>query len=260
MNRHQRRTAAAQTRNKDTPPQWLDLPLVQFKGAAGETVTLSPNGLRDYFTACAIEHAHQHPIDELVFERLARALRIQITDTFRHLIHATIIGTTLVVVHRRYSQRGLLQLLRNLKRNPLRTIEKTRDDPLAEFVIKTIQQDVETTGKSEREVIDQHATPVRGVIPRGRPNEEARSAFFKTIVEIARAYKDSLELPQRDESRGTTVTPLYEFGDGMCDLIVDYGNAMLELWQLPPGRFDGFTKLGRAQLIHRLETARRRIS
>jgi hypothetical protein len=262
INRRERRAAAARARNKGRPSP-LDLPLVQItlakNGAPDKILTLSPAGLRDYFTACSIEHAHRQPIDEAVFEKLARVLSIEFTEMFRHEIYTTIIGTTLMIVCRWYSPRKLLQLFKKLKRDWPRTVAESRGDTFAELVASTIQQDVEVTGKSTREMINWHTAAISDVISRGRPDEEARSIFFETVITIAKKYNVSLALPPRDDSRGMTRTPLYEFGSGMCHLVVDYGNAMLERKQLPLGRFGGFAKLSRSQLIYHLEAARKTI-
>jgi hypothetical protein len=246
--------------SKPLAPQ--DLPLVQImltkEGAPDKTLTLSPIGLRDYFTTCTLEHAHEQPIEDATFEGLAAALGVELTNTLRREIYATIIGTTLMTLRRWYSPRKLAQLLEKLKRDPLQTIAVTRDDTFAEFTIQTIQQAVKSSGRSSHEVIDWHLAAIREAIRRGHPDEEARSIFFEEVVAIAQRRGDKLALPPRDESRGMTNTPLFEFSVAMRDLVIDYSNTMLERKHLPASRFDSFA-LSRKQLISHLETARKTI-
>src|SRR5262245_1912502 len=155
MNQHQHRAAAVRswllgTSTLSNPLAPQDLPLVQITLTKPDTpdkiLMLSPIGLRDYFTACVLEHAHEQPIDDATFERLARALRVELTGTFRREIYATIIGTTWMISQRWYSPRKLGQLFENLKRDPLKTIANNRGDSFAEFVIRTIQEQVESSG------------------------------------------------------------------------------------------------------------------
>ena len=106
-----------------------------------------------------------------------------------------------------------------------------------------------------RDVIKKYIEAIR--IPRGRPDEEARTIFFEAVVAIAHQQRDTLALPPRDSSRGHSNTPLFEFGSEMRDLVVDYGNAILDRRGLPRGQFDGFSRLTRKRLIGCLEVARK---
>jgi hypothetical protein len=261
INRRQRRAAAAQAGTKDTPSSPLDLPLAQItlakEGAPDKILTLSPIGLRDFITVCVLEHAHKQPIPEAEFEKLARTLRTHLTETLRHQISTTIIGSALMVVQKWYSPRALRELLEKLRRDPLHLMANADRDSFTQFVVNTIRCVIEQTGKSAREVIDWHLESLRGVVPRGRPDEEARSIFFESIVVTARQFDSTLALPPRDDSRGTTTTPLFEFGVAMRDLFVAYGHAMLDQQQLPHDRFNGFSRLKRKHLIWHLEAARR---
>jgi hypothetical protein len=244
------------------PDEVLTQPLVQItfatEGGADRILTLSPLGVRDYFTSLTMEYARDQPIAEPVFEKLAQALRIELTEALRYQVYETVIGTTLMIVRRWHSPRALLDLLKQLKRDPLGTIDRVKGDEFAEFMIAMIQDVAAQTGMLPRDVIKQHIAAIREATPRGRPDEEARSIFFETVVEIARRRGDKLALPERDDSRGHLTTPLFEFGSAMRDLVVDYGNAILDRRGLQRGRFDGF-ELDRERLISHLGIARRRI-
>ena len=227
------------------------------EGEADKILTLSPIGLRDYFTSLTMEHARDQPIAEPTLEKIARVLRIELTETLRHEIYCTIIGTTLMTVRKWYSPRTLLALLKDLKRDSLGTISRSKGNSFAEFVIQTIQDQASATKMPPRDVIKEHIEAIREVVQRGRPDEEARTIFFESVVETAHRHGDTLALPPRDDSRGHLNTPLFEFGSEMRDLVVDYGNAILDRRGLPRGRFDGFSRLNRNQLIGCLEVARR---
>jgi hypothetical protein len=157
-----------------------------------------------------------------------------------------------MTVHRWYSPRKTVQLLESIRRDPLKVMVDNRGDIFAEFVIDFVQQQIATTKRSSHEVLDFHIADIRGAIPRGAPDEEARAIFFETIVIMTEKYIGNLALPPRDE-RNKTSTPLYEFANEMTDLVVDYGNAMLTEKKHPLGRFDGFARLDRKRLIRRLE-------
>ncbi len=244
---------------------WLDrvltLPFVQItlarEAEADRILTLSPIGLRDYFTSLTMEHARDQPIAEPTLEKIARVLRIELTETLRHEIYCTIIGTTLMTVRKWYSPRTLLALLKDLKRDSLGTISRSKGNSFAEFVIQTIQDEASATKMPPRDVIKEHIEAIREVVPRGRPDEEARTIFFESVVATAHRHGDTLALPPRDDSRGHLNTPLFEFGSEMRDLVVDYGNAILDRRGLPRGRFDGFSRLNRNQLIGCLEVGRK---
>jgi hypothetical protein len=250
--------------SKDTLPLLHppDLPLVQItlekEGAPDKILTLSPIGLRDFITACVLEHAHKQPIPEAEFEKLARALRAELTETLRHHIIETIVGTALMVTHKWYSPRTLRELLEKLKRDPLRAMNNADSDNFTRFVINTIQHGTKQTGQSAKDVINWHLDSLRR--RRGRPDEEARSIFFESTVVIARQFDSTLALPPRDDARGKTSTPLFEFGTAMCDLVAVYGRAMLDRQQ-PHDRSDRFAgfSLKRKRLIWHLEAARKTI-
>ena len=120
----------------------VTIPFVQItlakEGEQDRILTLGPLGLRDYFTALTMEHAREQPIAEPVFEKLALALQIELGETLRHEIYSTIIGTTLMTVRKWYGPRTLLALLKDLKRDLLGTISRSKGDSFAEFVIQTI--------------------------------------------------------------------------------------------------------------------------
>jgi hypothetical protein len=246
---------------QDWPDRLLTLPLVQItlakEGEQDRILTLGPLDLRDYFTALTMEHAREQPIAESVFDKLALALQIELGEMLRHEIYSTIIGTTLMTVRKWYSPRTLLALLKDLKRDSLGTISRSKGDSLAEFVIQTIQDQASATKMLPLDVIKEYIEAIREVVQRGRPDEEARTIFFESIVETAHRHGGSLALPPRDDSRGHLNTPLFEFGAEMRDLVVDYGNAILDRRGLPRGRFGGFSRLNRSQLIGCLEAARR---
>jgi hypothetical protein len=246
---------------QDWPDRVLTLPFVQItlarEDGADRILTLSPLGWRDYFTSLTMEHARDQSIAEQTLEKIARALRIELTETLRHEVYSTIIGTTLMTVRKWYSPRKLLELLKDLKRDPLGTISRSQDDSFAEFVIQTIQDQASTATLRPRDIINWHIAAVREVVSRGRPDEEARTIFFESVVGTAHRHGGTLALPPRDDSRGHLNTPLFEFGSEMRDLVVDYGNAILDRRGLPRGRFDGFSRLNRSQLIGCLEAARR---
>lgn len=246
---------------QDWPDKVLTLPFVQItlarEGQHDRILTLSPLDLRDYFTSLTMEHAREQPIAEPVFEKLALALQIEPGERLRHEIYSTIIGTTLMTVRKWYSPRTLLALLKDLKRDSLGTISRSKGDSFAEFVIQTIQDQASATKMLPRDVIKEHIEAIREVVQRGRPDEAARTIFFESIVETAHRHGDTLALPPRDDSRGHLNTRLFEFGSEMRDLVVDYGNAILDRRGLPRGRFGGFSRLNRSQLIGCLEAARR---
>ena len=77
------------------------------------------------------------------------------------------------------------------------------------------------------------------VIKPGKPDEEARGVFFEAITQIAHRNGDTLALPSRSYDREIRDTPFYKFAAGARDLVVAYGNAILDRRQLPRGRFDG---------------------
>ena len=201
---------------QDWPDRVLTLPFVQItlarEGEADRILTLSPIGLSDYFTSLTMEHARAQPIAETTLDKIARMLRIDLTETLRHEIYSTIIGTTLMTVHKWYSPRTLLALLMDLKRDPLRTISRSKDDSFAEFVIQTIQDQASATKMTSRDAIKEHIEAIREVIHRGRPDEEARTIFFESVVATAHRHGDTLALPPRDATRGHLNTPLFEFG------------------------------------------------
>ena len=247
---------------QDWPDRVLTLPFVQItlarEAEADKILTLSPIGLRDYFTSLTMEHARDQPIAEPTLEKIARVLRIkQLTETLRQEIYCTIIGTTLMTVHKWYGPRTLLALLKDLKRDSLETISRSKGDSFVEFVIQTIQDQASETKMPARDVIKKYIEAIREVVPRGRPDEEARTIFFEAVIAIAAQHGDTLALPPRDDSRGHSNTPLFEFGSEMRDLVVDYGNAILDRRGLPRGRFNGFARLTRNQLIGCLEVARK---
>jgi hypothetical protein len=249
MNRHERR--AAKARGQPMTEVNAELPFVQItlakEGEQDLILTLSPVGLRDYFTSLTIEYARDQPIAEPTLEKIARALRIELTEVLCHEVYTAIVGTALMTVRKWYSPRAALELLKSLKRDPLGTISRSKGDPFAEFVIEQMQNQASIAGLLPRDIIKEHIAAVREVISRGRPDEEVRTIFFESIVETARRHGDTLALPPRDDSRGHLNTPLFEFGSVMRDLVVDYGNAILDRRGLPRGRFDGFSRLGRNQ-------------
>ena len=222
------------------PDRVLTLPFVQItiarEGEGDRILTLSPIGLLDYFTSLTMEHARDQPIAEPTFEKIARVLRIAVTEKLRREIYDTIIGTTLMTVRKWYSPRMLLALLKDLKRDSLGTISRSKGNSFAEFVIQTIQDQASAREMPSRDVIKEHIEAIREVIQRGRPDEEARTMFFESVVETAHRHGDTLALPPRDDSRGHLNTPLFEFGSEMRDLVVDYGNAILDRRGLPRGR------------------------
>ena len=222
-------------------------------------LTLGPSGLRDFFASLTMEHAGELPIDEEIFEQLAAALQIELTEQLRHEIYTTIIGTVLMIVRGWHSPRALLRLLKELKRDALEMLTRSQDDPFVQFVIQKIQDDANTSQKPTRDVIEDHIDAIREVIGPGRPDEEARAFFFESVIEIARRSGDRLALPRRDDSREHPNTSLLQFATEMRNLVVIYGNAILDRRQLPRGRFDGFEQLQRDRLIGCLEAARRTI-
>ena len=108
------------------------LPFVQItlarEAEADRILTLSPIDLRDYFTSLTMEHARDQPIAEPTLEKIARVLRIALTEKLRRGIYDTIIGTTLMTVRKWYSPRMLLALLKELKRDSLGTISRSKGD------------------------------------------------------------------------------------------------------------------------------------
>jgi hypothetical protein len=180
---------------------------------------------------------------------------VELNAQFRLNVHSIIIGTALMITHRYYSPRKLVALFESLKRDSLKTIGETRGDSFAEFVIGAVEDWTKATGKASNIAIDEQIAAIRETIPPGRRDEEARTIFFESIVATARGYGDNLALPQRNDP-DAPATSLYQFGSEMTDLIVDYGKAMLERMQLPPGRFDSFAQLGPRQLIRRKSHAR----
>lgn len=241
----------------------LNQPLFQItlskEGAPDKILTLSPLSFLDHLTVVTLEHASRNPIEEGIFLTLAATLHTELTEQLRTEIYATIIGTTLMIVHKWYSPRRTVQLLENIKHDPLQAMVDNRGDTFAEFIIEFTTQQMMRTGRSD-EVLDFHIAAIREVIPRGAPDEEARNIFFETLIVMAQKYVGDLALPPRDSRNKTTDTPLFAFADEMTDLVVDYGNARLAEKELAPGRFDGFARLDRKRLIRRLEIARKTIS
>jgi hypothetical protein len=237
----------------------IELPFVQIAFEGDRYLTLSPVGLRDFFTAQTMAFARDEPIDDGAFQELAGALGVALDERLRFAILETVIGTTLMVVHGWHSPRALQRLLKDLRRDALATIDKAQGDRFAEFVIATIRQEIGETKLPMRKVIDRHIEALSDVIKPGKPDEEARSVFFEAITTIARRCGDTLELPYRGDDREMRDTPFYEFAAGARDLVVAYGNAILDRRGLPRGRFDGF-ELERDTLVRRLERARATIS
>jgi hypothetical protein len=240
----------------------LETPIVQITlakdGKPDRILTLSPIGMRDYFTSLMMEYARDQPISEATFEKLAGALQVEVTEKLRSDVYKTIIDTTLMIIRKWYSPRVIIQLLKDLKRDTLATIANTRGDHFAEFVIATIEDEACQTKLSTRKVINRHIDALsEEAIKPGKPDEEARRVFFEDVVDIARRHGDtSLALPPRDDERNDRTTPLFEFATQMRDLIVDYGTKILDRRQLKHGRFDGFA-LDRDPLIYHLEDARK---
>ena len=251
-NRHRRRALAARVRKGlpplPMPPSPFELPLVQMsmpsQGAHGKPLTFSALGLRDYFSLCLLEHAERQPIADETFEALAHALRVELTEALRHQIYAAVVGTALMITRGWHSPRATLRLLKKLKRDGLQklTDAQSQNDSWAEFVIRAVQEEARARQLPVDFILSRHIEALREMVPPGRPDEEARSMLFETAAAIACDYDAGLALPTRDDSRGLTSTPLFEFGAAMVDLVVDYGNAMLARQQLPPGRFDGLAK------------------
>jgi hypothetical protein len=237
----------------------IELPFVQIAFEGDRYLTLSPVGLRDFFTAQTMAFARDQPIDDEAFKKLANALRVELDERLRFAILETVIGTTLMVVHGWHSPRALQRLLKDLRRDALATIDKAQGDRFAEFVIATIQQEIAETKLPMRKVIDRHIEALSEVIKPGKPDEEARSVFFEAITQIARRNGDTLALPPRGDDRELRSTPFFEFAAGARDIVVAYGNAILDRRGLPRGRFDGF-ELDRDALVRRLERARAAIS
>jgi hypothetical protein len=193
--RKTRLLASTTLSGQDWPDRVLTLPLVQItlarEAEADRILTLSPIGLNDYFTSLTMEHAQDQPIAEPTLEKIARALRIKLTETLRHDIYCTIIGTTLMTVRKWYGPRTLLALLKDLKRDSLGTISRSKGDTFAEFVIQTIQDQASATKMPARDVIKKHIEAMQEVVPRGRPDEEVRTIFFEAIVAIAHRQGDT---------------------------------------------------------------------
>jgi hypothetical protein len=240
-------------------PRPEDVPFVQItlskEGEPDRHLTLSPRGFVDHFVSHVMEHARQQPIDEATFARLARALNIDVTDQFRQQICEIVIGTTMAALQKWHGPRALLNLLKQLKRDGLQTVLNTQDDKFAQFVINTIQHQASKSNLPVRKAINCHIEAIREVIKPGRPDQETRTDFMLGIVELALKHGDRLALPTRDRDRALRSTPLYEFAATMCDLVVDYGNALCDRRGLPHGRFTGF-ELGPEELIGHLEKAR----
>jgi hypothetical protein len=239
-----------------------EVPLFQISltknGEPDHILTLSPSGLRDFFTCKTMEFASEQPIAEATFVKLAGTLRIECNDDFRSAIYDTIIGATMMIVRKWHSPRSLLSLFKDLKHDPLATIDKARGDQFAEHVIATIQSEMASTRQPMRKVLNRHIEAIKEVIKPGRPDEEARNIFFEAALDIARRCGDTLALPPRDRDRELTSTPLFEFAAAMSDLVMNYGNMLLDRRGLPRGRFDRFA-LERDALIRRLEDTRRAI-
>jgi hypothetical protein len=159
---------------QDWPDRVLTPPFVQItlarEAEADRILTLSPSGLRDYFTSLTMEHARDQSIAEPTLEKIARVLRIELTETLRQEIYCTIIGTTLMTVHKWYGPRTLLALLKELKGDPLGTISRSKGDPFAEFVIQTIQDEASERKMPPRNVIKTHQPT--GSCPARAPDEE----------------------------------------------------------------------------------------
>jgi hypothetical protein len=228
-------------------------------GAPDRTLTLSPQGLRDHFAALTMEHAREQPIEEATFERLARALQVELNEKLRFDICETIIGTTLLIVRGWHGPREILKVLKQLRHDALGTMARGKDDRFIQFVVDMIQGEIDATGKPPREVIKHHIAAVSEAISRGRPPEEEQRNFFEGIVSIAREHGDRLALPTRDSSFEQPSTSLLEFASAMRDLLVEYGDGILDKRGLQRGRLDGFAELDQNRLIIQLEAARKRI-
>ena len=241
-----------------------DLLLTQIvitRGCDGEpdrTLTLSPQGLRDHFAALTLEHAREQPIEEATFERLARALQVELNKKLRFEVCDTIIGTTLQIVHGWHGPRETLKVLKQLRHDAWGTKARGKDDRFIRFVVDLIQGEIDATGLHWRQVINHHIAAMQEVILPGRPPEEPRAIFFEDVVRIAREQGDRLALPSRDSSFEQSPTSLLQFASAMRDLVVDYGNGILDRRGLQRGRSDSFA-FDQKALIIQLEAARKRI-
>jgi hypothetical protein len=243
-----------------------DLLLMQItitRGCDGEpdqTLTLSPQGLRDHFAALTLEHAREQPIEEATFERLARALQVELNEKLRFDICQTIIATTLLIVRGWHGPREILKVLKQLRHDAWGTMARGKDDRFIQSVVDMIQGEIDATGLQPRQVINHNIEAVQEAIYRGRPpEEEQRNLFFESVVGIAREHGDRLALPSRDSSFEQPPTSLLKFASAMRDLVVDYGNGILDRRGLQRGRFDGFAAFDQNRLIIQLEAARKRI-
>ena len=99
---------------------------------------------------------------------------------------------------------------------------RSQNDSWAEFVIRAVQEEARARQLPVDFILSRHIEALREMVPPGRPDEEARSMLFETAAAIACDYDAGLALPPRDDSRGLTSTPLFEFGAAMVDLVVDY--------------------------------------
>jgi hypothetical protein len=233
----------------------MDLPLVQLTlakdGTSNKILTLCPANLPDLLMAQTLEFARRQPIADATFDRLACALCVEPTKEFCVDIQAAIVGATMMITRKWWSPRKLAELLEGLKRDPLKVLDEARNDSFVELVVTTIRNSVKATGKSSDAVIEESMAAIREAIPRGRPDEEARSIFFEAVVAIAQKYSAKLTLPPRDDSRGAKPTVLFIFAEDMCKAVIEYGTNL----ELPPTRLAGFA-LKRRRLIFHLEAAR----
>ena len=206
-----------------------------------------------------MEYGRDQPIAEPILEKIARALRIELTETLRHEVYSTIIGTTLMTVRKWYSPRKTPRAAQGPKtRSAGNDLALAGRVLFAEFVIQTIQDQASTATLRPRDIIKRPTLRrFARLFHAGVPTRKRARSFLMFVVGTAHRHGDTLALPPRDDSRGQLTTPLFEFGSKMRHLVVDYGNAILDRRGLPRGRFGGFSRLNRSQLIGCLEAARR---
>jgi hypothetical protein len=151
-------------------------------GAPDRTLTLSPQGLRDHFAALTMEHAREQPIEEATFERLARALQVELNEKLRFDICETIIGTTLLIVRGWHGPREILKVLKQLRHDALGTMARGKDDRFIQFVVDMIQgrnrRDRKAAARSDQ-------TPHRG----GERSDLARTAAGGGATQLLRKHR-----------------------------------------------------------------------
>jgi hypothetical protein len=241
--------------------------------ASGDVPTISvcilPGDRHALLAGLVIERAHVRAIDRLHINRLAEILEVEPTDEFCFRIHDAIIGFSFLILHGWHSPRWHRKFYDELARDPTTTIERHRDDPLAQLWIKNIAQHVDgdlrdpiamlnSMSKFVR-VVRAFDEDMRSLIKPGPGNDNPVTLFWHSVALIARRCGCDLKLPQRDTSRGgIPSTPYFAFALAMRDLLVEHAA------QIPVkddgGRLARMRAAKRGRLIDHLRGAREEIS